>query len=101
MFVALATTSKGDIQNYLWVPLRMATCALNYATGGPLHEPFCSRVWRCWARGTSPRWVWTALYGTIDASFYFDPDHCWKQFVKTTKRGVPNMWSIAWLWQTF
>ena len=85
----------------LWVPLRMATCSLNYMLGGPLHEPFCSRVWRCWARGTFPRQGWSVLYGVLDALFFFDPDHCWKQFVKTQHRAADHNWRLEWLWKTF
>lgn len=99
---AVATLPYPVIRNAFWVPLRMGTCALNHITGGPLHEPFCSRVWRCWVRGTYPRWFWSILYRAIDTTFFlFDPDHCWQQYVKTKKRQTPDIWSITWLWQTF
>lgn len=101
MFGVLASVNKGVIQSVIWVPLRMATCALNYATGGPLHEPFCSRVWRCQVRGYFPAVFWTTMHRLIDTAFFFDPDHCWQQYVNTAKRKVDHKWSIAWLWQTF
>jgi hypothetical protein len=90
------------IENYIWLPFRVASCGLNYATGGSIYETFCSRVWRSWALDHKPRHLWAALLVLIDSAFLpFDPDHCWKQFRLTANRQIKTKWSVSWLWQTF
>lgn len=101
MFGVLAGVDGKVIWTVVWVVLRMATCSLNFLLGGPLHEPFCARVWRCWANGYFPARLWATMHRLIDNFFFFDPDHCYGQHVKTVQRKITNKWSIAWLWQTF
>lgn len=85
----------------LFVPLRLATCTLNFITGGSFYEPVCSRVWRHWAYDTYPRAFWRTLYVLLDSALFLDPEHCYKQFVKTKKRRVVGRWNVSWLWTTF
>lgn len=102
MLARIASINPSAIRKCIWVPIRLATCALNFITGGSLHETFCSRVWRCWAHGSYPPRLWRGLYIVIDNLFFpFEADHCWNQYMLTTKRKIDNKWSISWLWQTF
>jgi len=89
------------LRRHVWVPFRIATCFINYDLGGSIFEPLCSRVWRSWARDNRQISIWSIMHVGLNLIFFYDPDHCYKQFLKTVKRRVDNKWSIKWLWLTF
>jgi hypothetical protein len=82
VLLVLLATAWG--RNLLLVLLIGLDCLVNVLCGGTIHETLSSRAHRMRRKG-QPYWGWTAA--VIDKLFFFQTDHCRRQYELEVRLG--------------